>query len=267
MEFVRIHDRNQIEAYLRQRPDTHVYSLGDLDDGFWPHTRWYGALDEGGDVRAICLVFSLYDPHMVLAVSEPRNNAMPALLASIAGELPDYTQVHLGPEALGVLDGAFEVGTLVPHWKMALRDRPRLESVDTTRVRRLDHDDVPGLEALYGAVYAGSEASNVFYPSMLDVGPYFGVEEGGQIISAAGVHVCSTRYGVAAIANVATHPDARGHGLATSVTARLCMELIRDCDHIGLNVAQANQPAIRAYRRAGFEIVAEFHEGHIARRS
>lgn len=102
---------------------------------------------------------------------------------------------------------------------------------------------------------------------MLDVGPYFGVEEDGSVISSAGVHVYSPRYGVAAIANVATHPGARGRGLATSVTARLCLELIRDVNHIGLNVAQANAPAIRAYRRAGFEIVAEFHEGHITRRA
>ena len=39
------------------------------------------------------------------------------------------------------------------------------------------------------------------------------------------------------------------------------------CDHIGLNVAQSNDPAIRAYRRGGFEIVAEFHEGTITRRT
>ncbi len=192
---------------------------------------------------------------------------MPVLLASIIGELPGFAEVHLGPEAVGLLDGEFEVSSLTPHWKMALRDRSRLDSVDVTRVRRLDHVDVPGLEALYDAVYAGSEATNVFYPSMLDVGPYFGVEEDGSIVSSAGVHVYSQRYGAAAIANVATHPGARGRGLATSVTARLCKELLRDCAHVGLNVAQANEPAIRAYKRAGFEIVAEYHEGYITRRA
>ena len=82
MEFTQLDDRDQIEAYLRQRPDTHVYGLGDLDDVFWPYTRWFGALD-AGEIRAICLVFSLYDPPIVLAISEPDNDAMPALLASI----------------------------------------------------------------------------------------------------------------------------------------------------------------------------------------
>ncbi len=265
MEFARLHDRDRIEAYLRLHPDTHVYSLGDLEDEFWPHATWYGALD-GSDIRAICLVFKLYDPPIVIAVSEPDNEAMPHLLGSIAGQLPDSAMVHLGPEALGVLDGAFEVSTLVPHWKMALKEPSRLEAVDTSQVRQLNNDDVPRLEALFDAVYSGSEVGNIFYPSMLDIGPYFGVEENGVIVSTAGVHVHSTHYGVAAIANVATHPDARGRGLATAVVARLASELSIGCDHIGLNVAQANAPAISAYRNAGFEIVAEFHEGTITRR-
>jgi ribosomal protein S18 acetylase RimI-like enzyme len=265
MEFVRLHDRDQIEAYLRLQPDTHVYSLGDLEDDFWPHTSWFGAT-EGSEIKAICLVFWLYDPPIVIAISEPENEAMPLLLASIAGELPDNAAIHLGPEALGVLDGAFKVSPLVPHWKMALKNPARLEAADTSRVRQLNHDDVPRIEALFDAVYRGAEVRNIFYPSMLDIGPYFGVEESGSIVSTAGVHVYSTRYGVAAIANVATHPDARGRRLATAVVARLASELALRCDHIGLNVAQTNAPAIRAYRNAGFEIVAEFHEGTITRR-
>ena len=262
MEFARIDDRNQIEAYLRLHPDTHVYSLGDLEDDFWSHTTWYAALD-GSDIRAICLVFTFYDPPIVIAVSEPDNAVMPRLLESIAGQLPDSAMVHLGPEALGVLDGAFEVSPLVPHWKMALKEPSRLEAMDTSRGRQLNHDGVPRLEALFDAVYSGAEVGNIFYPFMLAIGPYFGVEENGRIVSTAGVHVYSTRYGVAAIANVATHPDARGRGLATAVVARLASELALRCEHVGLNVAQANVPAIRAYRNAGFEIVAEFHEGAI----
>ena len=264
MNFRRLQDRDQIETYLRLHPDTHVYSLGDLEDDFWPHTTWYGALD-GSDIQAICLVFTLYNPPIVIAVSEPDNEAMPQLLESITDQLPDSAMIHLGPEALGVLDGAFEVSTLVPHWKMALEEPSLLEAVDTSHVLQLNHDDVPRLEALFDAVYRGAGVGNIFYPSMLDIGPYFGVEENGRIVSTAGVHVHSTRYGVAAIANVATHPDARGRGLATAVVARLASELVLSCDYVGLNVAQANAPAIRAYRNAGFEIVAEFHEGAITR--
>lgn len=266
MEFARLHNNDQIEDYLRRSPDKHVYSLGDLDDTFWPHTRWYGAL-EGGEVRAICLVFSFYDPPNVVAISEPDNDAMPDLLRAIADDLPDFSEIHLGPEALGALDERFEVTSLVPHWKMALRDSSRLESVDVSAVRRIASDEVPVLEKLFDAVYAGREATNVFYPSMLEVGPYFGVEEDGRLVSCAGVHVYSTRYGVAAIANVATDPDFRGRGFATGVVARLAIELASKCDHIGLNVAQENESAIRAYKNAGFEIVAEYYEGYIARRS
>jgi len=163
MEFVRIDDRDRIEAYLRLHADTHVYSLGDLEDEFWPHTTWYGALD-GADIRAICPVFTLYDPPIVIAVSEPDNSVMPHLLGSIADQLPDSFMVHLGPEALGALDGAFEISTLVPHWKMARKEPSRLEAVDTSQVRQLDHDDVPRLEALFDAVYSGTAAGNISTP-------------------------------------------------------------------------------------------------------
>ncbi|MDP6824066.1 MAG: GNAT family N-acetyltransferase [Dehalococcoidia bacterium] len=265
MYFALLHNRDEIETYLRRSPDKHVYRLGDLDDTFWPRTSWYGAR-KGDELRAICLVFSLYDPSNVVAISEPDNDAMPALLNAIAADLPDFSEIHLGPEALGALDERFEVTSLVPHWKMTLRDRSRLESADTSAVRRLGTDEVPALEELFDAVYAGREATNVFYPSMLDVGPYFGVEIEGRIVSSAGVHVYSKRRRVAAIANVATHPDFRGRGLATSVVAGLAAELALNCDHIGLNVAQANESAIRAYKSAGFEIIAEYYEGYITRR-
>ncbi|MBU81128.1 MAG: hypothetical protein QF756_10420 [Dehalococcoidia bacterium] len=54
MNFAELRDRDGIEAYLRRQPYTHVYSMGDLDDVFWPHTRWFRAFD-GGEIKAICL--------------------------------------------------------------------------------------------------------------------------------------------------------------------------------------------------------------------
>lgn len=39
-------DRGEIEGFLRGDPALHVYSIGDLDDFFWPHTTWFGWEEE-----------------------------------------------------------------------------------------------------------------------------------------------------------------------------------------------------------------------------
>ena len=50
-----LHDREQIERFLRRDPGLHIYGLGDLDDRFWPFTTWYGGRD-GGDLQALFLL-------------------------------------------------------------------------------------------------------------------------------------------------------------------------------------------------------------------
>ena len=55
MKTVRLDDKSRIEAFLRRRPSLHIYSLGDLDDFFWPQTTWY-ALEDEGEIREIAMV-------------------------------------------------------------------------------------------------------------------------------------------------------------------------------------------------------------------
>jgi len=65
---------------------------------------------------------------------------------------------------------------------------------------------------------------------------------------------------VGVVGNVTTHPAYRGKGLGTAVCARLCLELLRTVEHIGLNVKADNAPAIASYKRLGFEVVGEYEE-------
>lgn len=57
-----------------------------------------------------------------------------------------------------------------------------------------------------------------------------------------------------------TLPEARGQWLGTRVTARLCMNLLRQVEHIGLNVRADNAPALASYRKLGFERIASYEE-------
>ena len=72
--------------------------------------------------------------------------------------------------------------------------------------------------------------------------------------------MCSPRYRVAALGNIATHPKYRGKGYGTAVTAKLCGSLLREVDHIGLNVKADNKSAIRCYEKLGFEVVCSYGE-------
>ena len=80
------------------------------------------------------------------------------------------------------------------------------------------------------------------------------------MISIAGIHVCSKKYKVAALGNIATHHDHRNKGFGKSVTARVCQSLLKDVEHIGLNVKADNEIAISCYKKLGFEIIGTYYE-------
>ena len=76
-----------------------------------------------------------------------------------------------------------------------------------------------------------------------------------------GVHLVSERYGVAALGNIATRPDARSRGYSRAIVASLCRNLARRVSCITLNVAVDNAAAIRSYTAAGFRPVYRYLEG------
>ena len=98
---------------------------------------------------------------------------------------------------------------------------------------------------------------------MLETKQYFGIKVKSQLVSAAGIHVYSKQYKVAAIGNIVTHPDFRGKGFGKSVTAKLSQSLMKDIDDIGLNVKADNKTAIAIYKKLGFNIVETYYENMI----
>jgi hypothetical protein len=41
MHAIFLHDKDAIRALLLRDPELHIYSIGDLDDFFWPYTAWH----------------------------------------------------------------------------------------------------------------------------------------------------------------------------------------------------------------------------------
>lgn len=260
---VEVTDREAIATHCRKRPGVHAYLLGDLDDFFWPYTRWY-AWSPGGAIEQLALVYGEPEPPVLLALGDPPLEDVGRLLAELAPTLPDRVYAHLTTVGLRALLDDFEAETApAEHLKLALVDTDGLRSFANAGVELLGPSHLGELERLYDAAYPGTW----FQPRMLETGRYLGIRDDGRLVCVAGVHVHSPRYGVAVLGNVATHPEARGRGLATMACGELCRLLLEDgIDTIALNVRSDNATAIGAYRRLGFEPVAEFVEVMLRRR-
>jgi len=249
-----LHDKQEIEAFLRRDLLLHIYSLGDLDDFFWNNTIWYAA-KQNGQIQAVILFYIGQPPPVLLALSDDIAT-MQDLLQSILPLLPNRFYAHFSPGLEEMLAAQYHVQSYGAHYKMGLVDQSKLATVDTSQVIHLSGEQLEEVAAFYRASYPG----NWFDPRMLETNQYFGIRGDEGLLSVAGIHVYSAEYKVAALGNIATRPDYRGRRLGQAVTARLCQALAETVDHIALNVRTDNRPAIALYEKLGFEITHTYGE-------
>jgi ribosomal protein S18 acetylase RimI-like enzyme len=250
-----VHEKQTIENFCRQDTYLHLYAIGDLDDFFWPYTTWY-ALEEGGTILQLVLLYFGGGLPILLAQAGDSPELMEELLHSILHLLPRRLYTHLSPGLIDVLAREYQIESHGIYFKMGLTDKGRLEVFDTSATIPLTRSEQVELEALYQASYPG----NWFDSRMLETGHYYGIRRQGRLVSVAGIHVYSPRYGVAALGNITTHPEFRGQGLGTLASARLCQELLKTVEHIGLHVKKDNTAAIACYKKLGFTVAAEYQE-------
>jgi len=115
-------------------------------------------------------------------------------------------------------------------------------------VRRLGAMDAPELNRLYAL-----EGDGTWYSGrQINAGVYYGAFNRGRLVAAAGTHILSRREGVGVVGNVFTHPDQRGRGYGTAVTAAVSAHLLHDCPLVVLNVDPVNRPARQVYEKLGY---------------
>lgn len=262
-----VRDREEIERWLRRDAPAHVYALADLDDVFWPDTRWFAARG-ARDFEAVCLLLDKLSLPILYGVSPPGDEAMRSLLRWLIPILPDRFFATLGLELSSELGHEFAVASHGEFLKMALHDATQLAVPEPIGLDRLGPQHFHELRGFYERdAYTREERDRRFFePWMLELGPWFGIREAGRLVSVAGVHVVSTRTSVAGVGGVATRPDRRGRGLARAVSARLCRELREQVALVGLNVAVENTAAIRCYESLGFRAVCRYEEMELERR-
>ncbi len=254
MKVVCLHDKNEIEPFLRKNVYLHIYGIGDLDDFFWQNTVWYAG-EENGEIRTVVTLYTVPPFPTLLALSEDEN-VLQELLQSIFHILPGRFYAHLSFGVENIFKKQYGLQSHGEHYKMALKDKSLLCNPDCSQVISLDSNDLEEIQRLYKESYPG----NWFDPRMLETKQYFGIRVENRLVSVAGIHVYSEQYKVAALGNIVTHPDYRGNGFGKCVTAKLCQSLSQSVDHIGLNVKADNEMAITMYKKLGFEIVGTYWE-------
>lgn len=148
-----LHDKKEIESFLRRNVYLHIYGIGDLDDFFWPYTTWY-AWKKDKEIQAITLLYSGRTLPVFVALSE--TGPTQQLVKSILHLLPCRFHAHLSTEVENALEEKYKMKSHGKHYKMALSDKSSLYDIDCSQVIQLQNRDLDEILQLYKEGYPGN---------------------------------------------------------------------------------------------------------------
>jgi ribosomal protein S18 acetylase RimI-like enzyme len=242
-------DKGRLQAILESDRIWSAYALADLEPEHDAYADWYV-----GRESVLLHYTGLFPPVLFAHGSVTEINP---LLGQVP---PGEYQISFQAELLRLPPTQMKVIKQIPMWRMYYADQPAFPHPDT-RAQRLSQEDLPEIERLYKGQ---TDAPDGFHPRQIELGPFVGIKESGELVATAGVHVLSKNQSIAAVGNVFTHPRRRGKGYG-----KICTELVLDelgqrgIETIVLNVGQENGRAIRLYQHLGFQIYCPFIEGLI----
>jgi ribosomal protein S18 acetylase RimI-like enzyme len=260
MTIIQITNRSLLADYFHQDIYLHLYSLGDLDDFYWPNTHYYG-IKTNSAIDKVVLLYQGEGLPVFLALSSPDKFDL-EYIQELINLLPDQIYAHLSPGLEDYFRHTFHIEDHGQHYKMGLVDHTPITQVDTKNTVPISDIELDEVEELYKISYQG----NAFDPRMLQTSQYVGFRKQNKLLCIGGVHVYSPTYEVAAIGNITTHPDFRNQGFARAVTAKICSQLRDKIKAIGLNVKSDNEPAVHLYQSLGFKISAKYGEFSLKKR-
>jgi hypothetical protein len=102
MGLVELNEKEKIFELLRRDPSLYAYAIGDLDEFYWPYTKWY-ALDE-----ALALLYSGTKPMVLVVLEKEDQRAAARLLSDLVDRLPEKFYCNLSPRAFGAPSGPLQ---------------------------------------------------------------------------------------------------------------------------------------------------------------
>ena len=241
-------DRHMLHGFLQQDRVYAAYAIADTDDSEFERTRFGIAFDDRVPV-AVVMEYRGISPQPVFAMGDPAG--VSAILRDVIR--PRIAYVGAKADVMPGVREQYRVEAPAPMVRMVV-DRETFRPAAGEAVR-LDQGDAGHLNRLYQL------GLNAQLPEQaVGAGIYYGVRRGTRLIAAAGTHVVSPQWGVAAVGNVYTHREYRGQGLAKVVTSAVTADLLGECDTVVLNVRADNPPALSVYRALGYREHTDFEE-------
>ena len=241
-------DRGLLHEFLGRDRVFAAYAIADTDDSEFGRTR-FGVAYDGSEPVAVVMEYRGISPQPVFAMGDAEG--ISAIMRDVIR--PRIAYLGAKPEAFRGVRDHYRTDAPAPMVRM-VTDRQSFRPVVGDAVR-LDQGDAGHLNRLYQL------GLNAYLPDQaVASGIYYGVRRGTRLIAAAGTHVISAQWGIAAVGNVYTHREYRGQGLAKVVTSAVTADLLADCDTVVLNVRADNPPALSVYRALGYREHTEFEE-------
>jgi GNAT superfamily N-acetyltransferase len=225
------------------------YAICDLEPELFPLCDWYTAR-MNNDVISLALYFKGLEPQTQITMGAP--TGIDRILET--AEVPGRLYAHIPLRHRQVLEKFYSFTQLKSMKRMMVTRKSFRPAVGSTK--RLEERDLQGLEELYAPPHEA-----FFRRYMLTSGVYYGVQENGTLVSAAGTHVCSPSHRLACVGNVFTHPSHRGKSYGTICTSEAVKELLTIHDDVILNVDSRNLTAIKIYEKLGFQEYCMYLEG------
>jgi ribosomal protein S18 acetylase RimI-like enzyme len=248
-------DRDLLHRFLNRDRLFAAYAIADTDDTEFGRTRWGVAFDEGEPV-AVVLEYRGLSPQPLFVMGDP---------AGVASILRDVIRTRVAflaskPETVPAVRQQYRLEAPAEMMRMHV-DRDTFRPVLGDAVR-LDQGDTRHLNRLYEL------GLNSFLPAeAVAAGIYYGVRRGTRLIAAAGTHVISRQFGIAAVGTVYTNREYRGQGFGKVVTSAVTADLLQEVEQVVLNVRADNPPAVALYEALGYREHTRFEERLVHRES
>jgi len=111
MQLVSLHDKCDIEPFLRQNLFTHLFEVSDLDEEYWPYTIWFG-LTDGAQLRQLVLLYTGLPTPVLMANTERPCALMADLPQRTVPLLPRRVYAHMQPAHVEAIAAHFTVTPL-----------------------------------------------------------------------------------------------------------------------------------------------------------
>lgn len=249
IEIDRVASRDQVATFLAEDRLFSAYALADLDEANISGARWWLARRGETPVAAALAMLDLSFRPLFLT----GDAAGTAALLRHAVREPRVI-VAAPPQHRPAIEESYRLERVDRMLRMVV-DAQHFRAVSTEGAVRLSASHLDAVIDLYGLA-----SRSYFTPRRLEREVYFGIFDADSLISAAGTHVRSTEFGVAAVGNVLTRVPYRNRGYGTACTAAVTASCLAEQRDIVLNVREDNDPAIAVYRRLGFRVHRPFIE-------